>query len=119
MTRLAALYDIHGNLPALEAVLDEVQRIGVDEIVVGGDVVPGPLQNQVLARLLSLHVPVRFIRGNCEVAVLRARAGDDPGPMPEQAKQTIRWSAEQIDDDTEQLFANWPKTLSMDVTGIG
>ena len=38
--RVAALYDIHGNLPALEAVLEDVRRAGVDLIVVGGDVCP-------------------------------------------------------------------------------
>jgi len=42
--RVAALYDIHGNLPALEAVLDEVSREGVDRVVVGGDVL-GPVLN--------------------------------------------------------------------------
>ena len=39
--RVAALYDIHGNLPALEAVLADVQREGVDAIVIGGDFAPG------------------------------------------------------------------------------
>jgi len=38
---IAALYDIHGNLPALEAVLRDVRRYAVEEVVVGGDVVPG------------------------------------------------------------------------------
>ena len=41
--RVAALYDIHGNLPALEAVLRDVTAAGVDAVVVGGDVVPGPM----------------------------------------------------------------------------
>src|SRR5262245_3028653 len=41
--RIAALYDIHGNLPALEAVLEELGVLRVDLIVVGGDVLPGPL----------------------------------------------------------------------------
>ena len=38
--RIAALYDIHGNLPALEAVLREVRQESVDRIVIGGDVFP-------------------------------------------------------------------------------
>ena len=52
--RVAALYDIHGNLPALEAVLAEVQRERVDRIVIGGDVRPGPMPGETLARLRSL-----------------------------------------------------------------
>lgn len=49
--RVAALYDIHGNLPALEAVLREVRSAGVDRIVVGGDVIPGPMPRETLACL--------------------------------------------------------------------
>jgi hypothetical protein len=49
--RVAALYDIHANLPALDAVLGEVERAGVDRIVVGGDVVPGPLPVETIERL--------------------------------------------------------------------
>jgi hypothetical protein len=41
--RLAALYDFHANVPALEAALAEVEYAGADRIVIGGDVVPGPL----------------------------------------------------------------------------
>ena len=49
---VAALYDIHGNLPALEAALEDVARAGADGVVVGGDVVPGPMPCETLVRLL-------------------------------------------------------------------
>jgi hypothetical protein len=56
---VAAIYDIHGNLPALEAVLEDVHRAAVDLVVVGGDVLPGPMPRETMARLLSLDVPGR------------------------------------------------------------
>jgi predicted phosphodiesterase len=59
--RVAALYDIHGNLPALEAVLNEVQA---DLVVVGGDDAPGPLVDACFERLEALDVPVRWVMGN-------------------------------------------------------
>ena len=71
--RVAALYDIHGNLPALEAVLDEVQA---DLVVVGGDVAPGPLVDACFERLEALDVPVRWVMGNGdreELSPVRAR----------------------------------------------
>jgi len=46
--RVAALYDIHGNLPALEAVLEEVYTAAVDLIIVGGDAVLGPMPRETL-----------------------------------------------------------------------
>ena len=52
--RVAALYDIHGNLPALEAVLAEVEAAAPDLVVVGGDVVAGPLPGETLERLAAL-----------------------------------------------------------------
>jgi len=77
--RIAALYDIHGNLPALEAVLADVRRVSVDEIVVGGDVAPGPMARESLRCLLQLEIPTRFIRGNGETAILAEMRGADPG----------------------------------------
>jgi Icc-related predicted phosphoesterase len=68
--RVAALYDIHANLPALEAVFEDIRQAEVDRIVVGGDVLPGPMPCETIARLLSLEIPVEFIYGNGDPEVL-------------------------------------------------
>lgn len=117
--RLAAIYDIHGNLPALEAVLGEIRRENVDQIVVGGDVVPGPMPRESLECLNALSVPTRFIRGNCEVSTLAAMVGNDPGRMPESAKETIRWTARELQSEYEAAFQSWPKTLQLEIRGLG
>ena len=94
--RIAALYDIHGNLPALEAVLEEVRRAGVDHVVVGGDVLPGPMVRETLACLHDLDVPVQFIQGNCEVGVLAQIVGPEPDwyrSIPADAQAICRWQA--------------------------
>ena len=72
--RVAALYDIHGNLPALEAVLREVRAAGVERIVVGGDVIPGPLPREILAALRELGIPVLYLSGDGEREVLTRAA---------------------------------------------
>ena len=121
--RVAALYDIHGNLPALEAVLSEVRQAAVDHVVVGGDIVPGPMMRETLALLEQLDVPVQFIRGNCEIAVLsQLSGGAEPAwyrTVPESAKATLRWQAQQVDPTLQQLFASWPLTCRVDVRGLG
>ncbi len=116
--RIAALYDIHGNLPALEAVLDEVRADDVDLVLVGGDIVPGPMSTDVLHRLLGLPVEVAFIQGNCEVAVLDELAGRDPG-VPADVRDTIRWSADQLAAPDRARMAAWPKVLRVTVAGLG
>jgi predicted phosphodiesterase len=117
--RVAALYDIHGNLPALEAVIPEIHRAEVDRVVVGGDAVPGPMPCETLSRLLDLDIPVDFIRGNGESAALAILAGADPGPLPEQAREAVRWSAEQLGPDHRRLLASWPETLRLEIPGLG
>jgi hypothetical protein len=67
---VAALYDIHGNLPALDAVIAELEREPPDAVVVGGDVAAGPLPNEVLARLHALPWPVHWLRGNADRALV-------------------------------------------------
>jgi predicted phosphodiesterase len=89
LLRVAALYDIHGNLPALEAVLDEIARDPVDLVVVGGDVMPGPMPRESLERLQSLKVATRFIRGNGDRECLGETAGRS-SPMPEAMRQLLR-----------------------------
>lgn len=117
--RVAALYDIHGNLPALEAVLAEVGAESVDRIVVGGDVVPGPIPRETFDLLLSLDIPIDFIRGNGDRAVLDAMNGSEPTSVPEQFRPLIRWTAEQLDDDHREILESWPPTLALDVEGTG
>jgi putative phosphoesterase len=117
--RVAALYDIHGNLPALEAVILEMRRAGVDRVVVGGDVVPGPLPCETLARLLDLDLPVDFIRGNGEAAALAHLTGADLDALPEQAREAVHWSAEQLHSEYRRLLASWPGTLRLEIPGLG
>lgn len=116
--RVAAIYDIHGNLPALEAVLDEIRAAQVDRIIVGGDLVPGPMPRETMECLLKLDRPAQFILGNGEVAVREQMSGRVPA-VPEQFRPIIRWTAEQLDTKCRELFASWPKTTCMDITGLG
>ena len=117
--RVAALYDIHGNLPALDAVLGEIRQAGVEQIVVGGDVLPGPMPVETLARLSGLDIPVQFILGNGEVAVLAEIAGADAYPLPEQAREIIRWTARQLSTGQAQVISSWPKTIRLAIDGLG
>jgi Icc-related predicted phosphoesterase len=90
--RAAAIYDIHGNLPALEAVLHEIRNAGVEVVIVGGDVIPGPMSRECLECLIDLELPVLFIQGNCEIDALSHVTGEGVPRFPEQARTMMRWS---------------------------
>jgi predicted phosphodiesterase len=117
--RVAALYDIHGNLPALEAVLREITQLQVDQVVVGGDVLPGPLPRETLAALFDLPIPTQFLLGNGEVAVLEVLAGREPVAVSELHRPVIRWTARQLPPSHQTMLATWPKTLRLDIPGLG
>jgi putative phosphoesterase len=117
--RIAALYDIHANLPALEAVLQEVRQAEVDEVVIGGDVLPGPMPRETLACLLGLDLPVHFIHGNGDREVLALISGIETGAVPEHLRQAMRWNAGRLDPEIAERLAGWPATLGLEIRGIG
>jgi putative phosphoesterase len=111
--RIAVLADIHGNLPALRAVLAELERDPVDAIVVAGDVVGGPLVTEVLDTVAARSEPVHWIRGNCEREAVAAYDGaamsDDDA-----AGRAAAWSAKALTKRWRDQFASWPIALSLD-----
>jgi putative phosphoesterase len=104
--RIAALYDIHGNVHALDAVLEEVEGLGIDVVVAGGDVVAGPFPAETFDRLATLGDRCVYVRGN----------GD---------RETVE------SDDAQSVFCrahlgsrieavrSWPLTITLDADGLG
>jgi predicted phosphodiesterase len=68
MTRIALLSDIHGNLPALQAVMADFADAAIDQVVVAGDMIGGPFSAEVLETILAGRWAA--IRGNHELYIL-------------------------------------------------
>lgn len=117
--RVAALYDIHGNLPALEAVLHDIAQAQVDLIVIGGDVVAGPMPRETLACLANLSLPVQFVQGNADREVASQMAGADAGAVPAHVMKIMRWVAQQLPPEQGRLIAAWPATFRIQIGGLG
>jgi predicted phosphodiesterase len=119
--RVAALYDIHANAPALDAVVLELERLGVARIVIGGDVVPGPMPAETLERLRALGDRAEFVRGNGDRWVVEAF--DSGGSVTEQAEQPVgpwaAWTANAIDRRGRDLLASFADSVVLDVDGLG
>jgi putative phosphoesterase len=118
--KIAALYDIHGNLPALDAVLKEVEQEHPDLILVGGDIVPGPMPRAALERLLALGDKVHYIRGNCEREVVAAFDGLPLRPgMSAEVSEVTHWTAQQLEGSQRDFLAQLPEQASFSVDGLG
>ncbi|NNE43122.1 MAG: metallophosphoesterase family protein [Gemmatimonadetes bacterium] len=117
--RIAILNDIHGNLPALEAVLEEMGADPPDHVVVGGDLAPGPMCGACLDALRALPMPVHFIVGNGDADVLSAHRGEMPERVPEPFRDVVAWVAGDLTDAQRTEMAAWPLTHRMDVPNLG
>ena len=107
--RVAALYDVHGNLPALDAVLAELERAGVDRIVSGGDIAYGPMAAECVDALRALGERVVWVRGNADRAA-----------FPEAMKESSEaWLAEQLGPDRRAFAEGAPLTAELEVDGLG
>jgi predicted phosphodiesterase len=118
--RVAALYDIHANLPALEAMLGEVERAGVDRIVVGGDVVPGPLPVETIGRLRALEDGAVFVRGNGDRWLVEAfdASGSIGGQGERAGRPWAAWTADAIDRRDRDLLESFGERAVLDVDGL-
>jgi predicted phosphodiesterase len=99
--RVAALYDVHGNAPALEAVLADLGD--VDAVVFGGDLVWGAWPRETLELARGLGERARFIMGNTDRSALTD--GEDASAL---------WVQERLSDDERAFVLSWPATRSLD-----
>jgi putative phosphoesterase len=119
--RVAALYDIHANPIALRAVLAELEREHVDLIVVGGDVVPGPLPAITIELLRALDDRAVFVRGNTDrwtVEAFEARAGIGFDELRVE-RPAAAWAATVIDQSQRDFVASFQDHAVIDVDGLG
>jgi predicted phosphodiesterase len=117
--RIAAIYDIHGNLPALEAVIADARAAGAEEVVVGGDVLPGPMPREVIDCLAGLDLPVRYLAGNGDRETLALARGIETGTVPPAFRVSMRWVADQLSPGDQERIAGWPATLTVSIHGVG
>ncbi|HEY7731470.1 MAG TPA: metallophosphoesterase family protein [Gaiellaceae bacterium] len=110
--RIAALADVHGNLPALTAVLADVDRAGVDTIVVAGDIASGPMPAETLDALQARGA--QLVRGNAD------RVLDLGGASEEETwVRARRWVAGRLGEERLAFLAALPLDLRLELPGLG
>ncbi|RPI96815.1 MAG: metallophosphoesterase [Chloroflexi bacterium] len=115
--RLAILADIHGNIPALEAALQEIEKDAVDGFIVAGDMLVGPNSVEVISRLRKLDA--RMICGNNENYMLRFAAGEAPAWWYTAHQWSfMRWNYRRMDEDTLNFIKNLHEQLTIHFEGI-
>jgi predicted phosphodiesterase len=113
--RVAVLSDIHGVLPALEAVLAEPDVAAADLIALTGDLAAGPQPAETLDVLSGIGERAVWIRGNADRELVEYRRRKRPS-LPDRISP---WAAEQLRDDQIDLLARLPLSATVQVSGLG
>ncbi len=117
--RVLVLSDIHGNTPALQAVLADSEACPVDALVVTGDVLTGPDPLGVLDLLAAVPYPVHTVRGNADQELVDAFDGVYAPTGDRYGDELTLWAAGQIDRTIRDQIAGWPTGITLPVDGIG
>ncbi|WP_052074768.1 metallophosphoesterase family protein [Shewanella mangrovi] len=117
--KVAAIYDIHANLPALEAVLAELSSLRVDMLVVGGDVISGPLPNETLARLNEYQGNKLFLKGNAESDLLSCLNNAPMNALSPRAAHEAHWLVSVLKNEYKKQIANWHFTTEINSPELG
>ncbi len=111
--RILALYDIHGNLDALDAVLGDPRAAHPAAVVIGGDVVPGAFGAAVLDRLAAMSGPMHWVRGNGEREVAAAVGGPTPAEG-DNAAEMSSFTAADLGPERARPLGELPLTVTVD-----
>jgi putative phosphoesterase len=108
--RLGLISDLHGNLPAFEAVLGELDAADVDQLVCLGDVAPGPQPRETVRRLRELDCPV--VLGNWDTWLLEGvpPLGDPSGEL---LREQGAWQGAQLDEADRAYLAGLPTSVEV------
>lgn len=118
--RIAAMYDIHGNLPALEATLRAIEQESPDLIVVGGDVASGPMPRPTIERLIALGPRAHFVRGNADRSLVAAFDGQPRDPTrPPVYRDQLAWSVGQLARPHRDFLAGFTAPAVYAIDGLG
>lgn len=110
MANIAVLADIHGVLPALEAVLAEPDVQQAERIVLAGDIASGPQPVETLDLLVGLGERAVWVRGNAERELVGMARGEKIAP-PDAVSP---WAAGQLRPDHVELLAALPTTVTIE-----
>lgn len=117
--KIAAIYDIHANPVALKAILADIEKNDIDLIIVGGDVISGPMPKETLRLLQDVAAPIKYILGNSESEVLRYLNGAEINGLSERADEEARWVSRQLTLEQQESIASWSLTEKIELDELG
>lgn len=114
--RIAVLSDIHSNLHALDAVLDDVKKHNVNEMIVAGDLIgDGPQPKEVIGRIYKMTNNI--IKGNREEYMIKLHNGEYPEWFNYEQMSAVIWTYNKLTDDDFDIINNLPEQIVVHIEG--
>jgi putative phosphoesterase len=109
---IAVISDMHGNLIALDTVLNDIAQRGIEQIVCLGDVASlGPQPREVLARLQALGCPV--VMGNTDARLLDPQLKEQPDEDSRNMQEVQHWCAQQLSSGDQEYIRTFQPTIEV------
>lgn len=116
--KFAVIADIHANIAALDAALDDIQKRGIEKIYCVGDLVGyAPFPNEVISRLKSLAIPTLMGNYDEAIAYFKPTCGCDY-PNEKSAligSQSILWTKEHTSEESKAYLKSLPKDITLNI----
>src|SRR5260370_36985846 len=104
----------------MNGVLEEIEQVRTGVVVIGGDMISGPMPRQTLDRLGQLGNRVYSLRGNADREAVAAFDDQPFTPrMPEEVREVTRWTAQQLERSQRDFLAQLPEQITLHVEGLG
>jgi putative phosphoesterase len=113
--KLAVISDVHGNVPALQVVLENIESWNPDKLIVNGDLINrGPSSLQALRLVLDLFPDTIFLKGNHENFVINCGTEDEPkSGIVYEMRRFSHWTYAQVTQEIDRI-ASWDENMDLD-----
>ncbi len=119
--KVGIISDIHGNIKALEAVLQELKSKDIEKIIVLGDLIGGaPMSEEVVQKIMILQDKLIIVKGNRETHLIEGLpkvVHDEKFEVTQEQKDAHKYLGNELSDKSKQFIKNLPREIEFELEG--
>ena len=117
--KIGIISDIHGNIKALEAIIEQLEKENLDKIICLGDLVGGaPMSEEVVQKIISMGQKVITVRGNRERYIIEGMpkvVHDEKIKVSDGQLQRNEWLKKELSESSKEFILKLPKEIIIEI----